>query len=224
MNEQEHNPEPTSDDRRASETISALVDGELDPRGSEFLIRRIAEDSGMSRQWQRFHLLRACLQREFTGSVSLVERVRSAIDDEATHDSPRRPVGRMFRAGIGGAVAAGVALVAVVAQDNRVGSERLEDATSAEAPGFVSQTTALDRQFNPAAVPAGFGGARSGDTSGAAARPSQQRINRYMIRHSQAAGNNGFIALTPVLTAPSTVRVVRPPSDVDESAGAAGEE
>ncbi|MGK7294388.1 MAG: sigma-E factor negative regulatory protein [Candidatus Wenzhouxiangella sp. M2_3B_020] len=223
MNEQEHNPEPTTDDRRASETISALVDGELDPRGSEFLIRRIAEDSGMNHRWQRFHLLRACLQREFSGPVSLVERVRSAVDEEAAHESPRRPLGRMLRAGVGGAVAAGVALVAVVALDNRVGSEGLEDRAGAEAPGFVSQTTALDRQFNPAAVPAGFGGASSGDTPGAA-RPSQQRINRYMIRHSQAAGNNGFIALTPVLTAPSTVQVVRPPSDVEESAGTAGEE
>lgn len=223
MNEQEHNPEPASDDRRASETISALVDGELDVRGSEFLIRRIAEDSGMNRKWQRFHLLRACLQREFTGHVSLVERVRCVVDEEAAHQSPRRPLGRMLRAGVGGAVAAGVALVAVVALDNRVGSEGLDDATSAEAPGFVGQTTALDRQFNPSAVPAGFGGARSGDAS-AASRPSQQRINRYMIRHSQAAGNNGFIALTPVLTAPSTVRVVRPPSDGGESAGTAGEE
>ena len=222
MTEREQNPDTRPEDGRAGETISALVDGELDPRGSEFLIRRIAEDAGMNRRWQRFHLLRACLQREFTGPVSLVERVRSAVDGEAAPESPRRSAGWMLRAGLGGAVAASVALVAVVALDTRLGSEGLDDVASDDSSVFVSQTTALDRQFNPSAVPAGFGGARSGDS--ASARPSSQRINRYMIRHSQAAGSNGFIALTPVLTAPSTVRVVQPSTDVVDSAGASGQE
>lgn len=201
---------------RNNEPISALVDGELDPKGASFLFRRLSDDGHMHRQWQRFHMVRACLQREFSGPVSLVDRVQVALRDEAAPERAGR-LTSLMRMGIGGALAASVAMVAVLGLANRIDSENSATPDQAQGPGFVSQSTALDRQFNAPLVPAGFGA--NGESAGAVdtLSPTHQRINRYMIRHSQAAGGNGFISLTPVLAAPSAVN----PS-LEESADVAG--
>lgn len=206
MTNQPESRETKSVDRN-NEHISALVDGELDPKGAAFLVRRLSDDPHMHRQWQRFHLVRACLQREFSGPVSLVGRVQAALQDEAAPERTGR-FASLMRMGVGGAVAASVAMVAVLGLANRMESENSGGPESLQAPGFVSQSTALDRQFNAPLVPAGLG---TNETSAGAAGPSsatQQRINRYMIRHSQAAGGNGFISYTPVLAAPAAVQAL----------------
>ncbi|MDT8449322.1 MAG: sigma-E factor negative regulatory protein [Wenzhouxiangellaceae bacterium] len=204
---------------RNNEPISALVDGEIDRRGADFLIRRLADDEEMQRVWQRFHSQRACLQREFVGPVALVDRVRSALAGEEAPTAGRLSGLTMMRAGIGGAVAAGVALVAVIGLGNRMALDRAEPDPAGQPPAFVSQTTALDRQFSQQAVPVSLGTARAeSETDRSTPVRSRQRINRYMIRHSQAAGASGFVSFMPVLTAPSTVPVYRPAADQDEPA------
>lgn len=190
---------------RNNEPISALVDGELDPKGAAFLIRRLSEDQHMHHKWQRFHLVRACLQREFSGPVSLVGRVQACLQDEAVPERSGR-FASLMRMGVGGAVAASVAVVAVLGLANRMDSGNSGLPEPDQAPGFVSQSTALDRQFNAPLVPAGLGtNANSAGATGSNTA-TQQRINRYMIRHSQAAGSNGFISYTPVLAAPAAVQ------------------
>lgn len=198
---------------RNDEPISALADDELDGRGAEFLIRRISTDPALELRWQRIHLLRACLQREFTAPVALVERVSAAIEGEPLPKGTGTWAAGLARAGFGGAIAAGVALVAVIGLGNRLEPESA--APESDVPGFVSQTNALDRQFNPTAVPAGFGAERASPGAAGPAGASQRQINRYMIRHSQLAGDSGFISFTPVLTAPSWTEtaVVAPPSE-----------
>ena len=44
---------------RDDEPVSALIDGELDARGAEFVIRRVAGDDELRVRWQRFHAVRA---------------------------------------------------------------------------------------------------------------------------------------------------------------------
>lgn len=190
---------------RNNEPISALVDGELDPKAATFLVRRLSADRHMHHQWQRFHMVRACLQREFSGPVSLVDRVQAALQDEGAPERASR-FSSLVRLGVGGAVAASVAMVAILGLANRIDSGNPVNPDAAQAPGFVSQSTALDRQFNAQLVPAGFGSNTSAASGDGTASPTQQRINRYMIRHSQAAGSNGFISLTPVLAAPAAVQ------------------
>jgi sigma-E factor negative regulatory protein RseA len=219
MNDQDPNPKP-GHDTRDDEPVSALVDGELDARGAAFVIRRIAGDDGLSRRWHRFHIVRACLQGEFTGSVSMVSRVHAALADEASPAGRPRAASRLLRLAGGGAVAASVAMMAVVGLGNRVDQQVPATSAGADAPGFVSETTALDRQFSAPAVPAGFGGAglearRAG--AAAEANSARARINRYVIRHSQAAGGSGFTSFTPVLTAPASVRVANPETSDTES-------
>lgn len=210
MTEQESRSTPIPGPDRDAEPVSALVDGELDARGAAFLIRRVGRDDGLRRRWQRFHLVRACLQREFNGPVALVARVHDAVEREhaPAASSPLR--GRLLRLGGGGAVAAAVALVAIAGLGNRV-EQQAPGPAAEDGSVFVSETTALDRQFSLQAVPAGFGGAADAADRAEQRRTqlARERINRYVIRHSQIAGSNGFISFTPVLTAPSDVDVER---------------
>ncbi len=196
---------------RSNESLSALTDDELDGKGADFLIRRVSSDRDLSERWQRVHLIRACLQREFTGPASLVGKVAAAIEAEPAPQRVGAWSSGLLRVGFGGAIAASVALVAVIGLGNRVDPGGLSE--DAAQPGFVSQSTALDRQFSPTAVPAGLGSntARGGTPATSAA--AQRQINRYMIRHSQLAGEGGFISFTPVLTAPTSVQTVRPAGD-----------
>lgn len=208
---------------RDDEPVSALVDGELDARGAAFVIRRVAGDDELRRRWQRFHVVRACLRSEFSGSGDLVSRVREVLENEAAPVARSGAGGRLLRLAGGGAIAAGVAMMAVVGLGNRVDQQATQTDITADAPGFVSETTALDRQFNPRAVPAGFGGAEREAAGDRETRSARARINRYVIRHSQVAGGNGFISFTPVLTAPDSVQLVRPENDRQESGRERGE-
>jgi len=214
MNSQTESAEPTSSQNNNREPVSALVDGELERTGAEFLLRRLADDHAMHEHWQRCHLVRACLQHEFEGPVSLVGRVQAALANER---APRREsrMSSVMRFGLGGAIAAGVAIFAVTGLDYRMSREGPSAAPSETQPGFVSQSTVLDRQFNAEAVPTGFGAGASDESPRASGggTPNQQHINRYMIRHSQATGNPGFNALMPVLTAPKSVRLATPASE-----------
>ncbi|MDT8408162.1 MAG: sigma-E factor negative regulatory protein [Wenzhouxiangellaceae bacterium] len=199
---------------RNNEALSCLADDELDREGSAFIIRRLAEDEQTQQTWQRFHLMGACMRGEFTGPVSLVSRVRDALESEAPPVRHRSTMSAVMRFGMGGALAAGFAVFAVVGLGNRMASDSMPGSDAAQTPGFVSQSTALDRQFSRQVVPTGFNPASSDgvDRSGPAAsfdRDSRQRINRYLIRHGQAAGSGGFISFAPVLTAPASARIVR---------------
>ncbi len=196
------------------ESLSAFCDGELAADEARFLLRRLAQDSELQVRWRRVHRVRACIQREYSGPVSLVDAVRLRLEDEPL---PGRGEGRSrpwLRLGFGGAIAASVALVAVVGLVNRV--DPVDPGTGSEAaPAFVGQTTALDRQFSRRVEPAGFGGA--GREVAARQLSEQQRINRIMIRHSQVAGSNGFISFTPVLAAPALVEIEQPAATAVET-------
>ncbi|MBY6205578.1 RseA family anti-sigma factor [Halomonas denitrificans] len=187
---------------RNNEHLSALVDGELDRRESAFLLRRLTTDAELQDDWTRYHMTRACLHNEFPGRVDLVDRVRAAIADERVD-----PVARMSplaRFGIGGALAAGIAMIAVVGLDNRIapGPEVAEP-----APAFVSQSSALDRQFSRQAVPAGFSELPASPAATPADDP-RERISRYIIRHGQASGASNFVSFTPILTSDAPVTAV----------------
>lgn len=197
-------PPEASDPDRHLESLSALCDGELPADEARFLLRRMSRDAELRLRWNRVHQVRACLQREYPGPVSLVDAVRLRLEAEPLPLRQRGPWRPWLRVGFGGAIAASVALFAVDGLIQRV--DPVDARTAAQAaPAFVGQTTALDRQFNRRVEPAGFGGV--GRDSSASTLSEQQRINRIMIRHSQIAGGTGFISFTPVLAAPAPVEL-----------------
>lgn len=203
------------------ESVSALIDGELDRDQARFMIQRLMADAKLRRGWEQAHAVRACMQREFSGRVSLVEAVSMRLEAEAAPEAPTWRMNSWLRYGMGGAVAAGVAMVALVGLGNRLDPASME-APDAATPAFVSQSTALDRQFSRRVQPVGLGGPGADAQNGDA---EQQRINRIMIRHSQLAGGSGFTSFTPILTEPAAVRVdpVNLPAATNAAANAASD-
>lgn len=171
------------------EQLSCLMDGELDPKAQDFLLRRLAGDTGMSQRWRRYHLVRACLHKEFETASCIAERVSQALANEP-YSSPAESMPRWLRPVAGGAIAASVALVAIVGINSSL-LERGQPEGVAEQPGFVSQPTLLDRSFSQQPVPVGYSDVTDED---------RQRISTYMLRHNQAFGDSSFIPYLPIVT------------------------
>ncbi|NDY94464.1 sigma-E factor negative regulatory protein [Wenzhouxiangella limi] len=172
------------------EQLSCLMDGELERRGRDFLVRRLAGDRELADRWQRYHVIKACLQREFAGETGLAGRVAAALDDEPALPERRdSALGRWLKPAGGMAIAASVAVAALVGINSSV-LEQSQGERSADQPGFVSQATALDRPFNQPLVPVSLN-----ETSAA----DRQRLNTYLLRHNQAAGSSGFVSYVPIV-------------------------
>ena len=184
------------------EQLSCLMDGEIETRNAKFLVRRLALDAGMKQTWNRYHLVRSVILRKSAGPIDLAGRVGQALAAETSPQSGKLPGSRWVRTAAGGALAASVALVAVFGINQNLLDMRSGEEARVDEPGFVSQTTTLDRQFSAQPVPVSFTPAseRSGQMD-------RQRINSYLVRHNQAAGGTGFVSYTPLLTA-------RPPAPV----------
>jgi sigma-E factor negative regulatory protein RseA len=100
------------------EQLSALLDGELPRDELRFLLRRLDSDSTLARRWSRYQIVSAVLKREYPASASeqFVSGVMSRLDAEAPHAAPRAGMAsRVLRWAGGGAIAASVAVVALLA-------------------------------------------------------------------------------------------------------------
>ncbi|MEM7054711.1 MAG: sigma-E factor negative regulatory protein [Pseudomonadota bacterium] len=188
------------------EQISALMDGELDVHECEFLIRKLNRESAMRQSWHRYHVARACMQQEFDGCTSMVSRVRIALDGVEPDRVSTWPGSVWLRTGVGGALAACVALVAVVGLDTRLAPGEAEIEV---APDFVSQSTSLDRQFSQQAVPVSLNNLPAGrspiSASQIVAQPfedTQARINRYLIQNDPSASSSRSATFSPILAVP----------------------
>ena len=88
--------------------LSALADAELGPDELRFLLRRIDGDPGLAASWTRYHVAGECLRRQALPPVSadFALRVAQAL--------PARRSARWLRMGMGGAIAASVAVAALM--------------------------------------------------------------------------------------------------------------
>jgi sigma-E factor negative regulatory protein RseA len=98
----------------ANEQLSALMDGELPRDELRFLLRGLAGDAGLVQRWSRYQIARAVLQREYVAAAAGDDRFAAAVLLRLEPAQPRlgRRIGRW--AG-GGAIAAAVAVVALMA-------------------------------------------------------------------------------------------------------------
>lgn len=175
------------------EHLSCLMDGEIDRKAQQFLLRRLSTDPELGARWQRYHLVRSCLHQEMGQGVAIVERVALAVDAEAEPPVVRTVPG-WLRPVAGGAIAACVALVAVVGINQNLSRQGPLE-SSGDQPGFVSQPTPLDRSFSRQAVPVNYSEVSPAD---------RQRINTYVLRHHQAVGGSGFASFVPIVTGTPT--------------------
>ncbi|HET6431475.1 sigma-E factor negative regulatory protein [Dyella sp.] len=141
------------------EHLSAGMDGELSREELRFLLRRLDHDVSLQKQWDRFHLAGDGLRGQVCvlASPSFAERVMRAVDGEAVSVAvaPRGRRGRQWlRLSAGGAIAASVAVVALMATQPADTGRRGELAAApavARADGAAPATEVAATA--PAAVP-----------------------------------------------------------------------
>lgn len=142
-------------DPTSREDLSALMDGELLPEPTRFLLRRLDHDPELSATWSRWHLIRACLTADPARASApgagndFAGRVAAALQAESRPQGRRRHWVQYVG---GGAIAAGVAVAALL-----LNAPNPLDTTSpvpvasrsAAAPGA---TLAMNRPAAPVAV------------------------------------------------------------------------
>jgi sigma-E factor negative regulatory protein RseA len=109
--------------------LSALFDNELPPAEAELVIRRLLKDPALRARWERYALIGACLREEpiavSARQMDVAERVRTQLAAEApipatagqavvAYPGQRRGWSQFGRGALGGAIAAGVAALALV--------------------------------------------------------------------------------------------------------------
>jgi len=177
------------------ETLSALVDGELELESARETIDVLIESNALRAHWSRYHVVRDVMRHKAypLAGVDLSERVRTSLADEPAHSRSgmdalerstkaesiplRRRASRRWRGALkpvaGLALAASVAVVAILAV--RGGAET--------APGEVA--VAPVSQTSPTTTSASLGVAR-GTTAGApAARLAAAEVASRGLRRLQ---------------------------------------
>jgi hypothetical protein len=164
------------------------------------MARRLGSDRSLGETWERYHLIRACLrqpgeQRALTAIRLDYERAPSRAAAEESRSAGHQSQARWLRPLGGAAIAASVAAVAVMLA---VGYSPAPDpATPGATQPFASPNP-------PGVLPL------SQPVS------SPQRMNTYLLRHNQAAGQvgrQGFVSQMPLISA-TPVQVIEPASPV----------
>lgn len=101
--------------KTANEQLSALMDGELPRDEVRFLLRGLDGDAGLARRWSRYHIARAVLQRQYVPAATGDDRFAAAVMSRLEPAPVRRRAARIGRWAGGGAIAAAVAVVALMA-------------------------------------------------------------------------------------------------------------
>jgi len=182
--------------KETREHISSLMDGEISREASRFLVRRLGSDEELSSTWARYHVVRDCLRNPEGGLAreDLCERVNRALEEEQDL-APGRSRLAWLRPVAGAAIAASVALVAVLAV-NPGATPTVSPATS------VAGSAALESFSSPQGLP--------GSTVATQA-VSSQKMNSYLLRHYQAAGNGrGAVGLMPVMVIARPAGAIEP--------------
>ncbi len=125
-------------DERASQ-LSAMFDGELPAAECELLSRRLARDEQLRATWSRYAVIGAALRAEPMAQVrpDFARRVSTALDGVTTRAGLRRT--RMWRgAALGGAMAAGVAGVAIMLLRNGLPVQEVAMTAGAPATAHVA--------------------------------------------------------------------------------------
>lgn len=102
-------------DLESEERISALADGELEGEELRRALRGLRDDPRLCERWERYHLMGDALRKGLPARVSLdvADRVRAALEREATVAVPMWRRRRFIRQASGWAMAAALGAVAV---------------------------------------------------------------------------------------------------------------
>mgnify|MGYP002338455452 CR=1 FL=1 len=180
--------------------ISALVDDELRPEESRFLMARVGSDGQARDQVASYITIRHALQGSLAvtpegDSRHVAKEVAAALEEEPAHDAAggNRLGRRWVQPAAGAALAAGVAAVTLAlwpTPNPMSGSQRGESMAQpvAEAGSTAGARPVADgADAEPALRAAGAGAGQSGPIQ----PEMRQRLNSYMINHSEYAAGGG---------------------------------
>jgi sigma-E factor negative regulatory protein RseA len=162
------------------EQLSAGMDGELGAEELRFLLRRLDHDASLQVRWSRFHVASASLRGELPAlaSSTFADRVMQAIAAEAaTEVVPRERRSNWLKFSAGGAIAASVAVVALMA--SRPAGHSAVEPLAAPSVARVSEPSPSPMQAAPAAVPAWLSNTNAFRYSQQAAFPAGDAISPY---------------------------------------------
>lgn len=197
------------------EDITSFMDGELAQDSSRFALRRLSQDTALSAQWQRMHMVRTYLRDGKACAVpdSFIAGIhqqlqQSEADSFEQTDESRFQWRKWARPLTATAVAASVAVLALVGVNQNLlqtgvpgqpteltGTSVLNPAAeTATQQDFVARPSFLEQQFSAPVVPVNF----SNDP-----QATRQRLNNYLLRHNQLSGNGGrfgFVSYVPLVS------------------------
>jgi sigma-E factor negative regulatory protein RseA len=195
--------------------LSELMDGELSRDQTRFLIKRLSSDAELGDCWQRWQLVSTCVRGNAVVAMrpDFVARVSVALQSES---SPRVVVSGVALKWVGGfAVAASVALAAIVAvrpvPAPNAGTVADTSATAAPimAAAEVAPSPYREQDLRPPLRDAQT--VASADAAPLAASVRiDPRIERYLVRHNEALGTQGY-GFVPYVTLVTPLREVPQP-------------
>jgi sigma-E factor negative regulatory protein RseA len=195
--------------KESLEHLSSLMDGEISRETGLFLARRMDSDEELCHAWERYHLIRECMQHP-DGRLADSEmchklRERLANERQASH---RRPAfGSWIKPVSGLAIAASVALVAIITIGPGQSPEGLPGAGSSDTTAHFNSPNILP--IAPTSQPASFSGMAN----------TNRKLDSYLLRHNQlagAAGRQGFVSFVPIVSTPASAQektVTKTPAD-----------
>lgn len=197
----------------SKQQLSQLMDGELGGEPARFLLRRLEASGELRGSWVRYHLIRDCMRYQDRGFANdaLGDRVRQAIEniDESAQPGGVARTQRWLRPVTGFAVAAGVALMAVLAVGPNAPTPSGVDTQQASAPTTDSFTSPNILTRGPVSRQVSVNGADE---------PAARKMNSYLLRHYQVAGSSGgsgFVSFVPIVISKATTQ---PPTETEEQA------
>jgi hypothetical protein len=184
------------------EQMSSLMDGELAPDSARFLSKRLGNDPELSATWERWHCVRDTLRQQDTlAPVDFAARVRGAIEAEEAAPVAAVAGGRVWRTLGGGAIAAGVAALALMV--GMPAQQSMPTAPGAEATlAHVAPVTTSDLTPNWRLSPV------ADRRSYVLAQPQlSSEFDGYFVEHGLASGSAGalgIVSYVPVVATPAT--------------------
>jgi sigma-E factor negative regulatory protein RseA len=107
---------------KSNEKISNLMDGELEVNASRFLLKRMASDSTLSQTWERYHIVRSCLQKSHSEplSIDIASRVSYQLGLHSNEERPEiKTIPKWLKPVVGIGIAASVAFMSVIMIQNQ---------------------------------------------------------------------------------------------------------
>lgn len=185
-----HTEAPTA---AAASQLSALIDGELDHREVDLVLRRLSRDADARRHWEHYYLISDTLQGHLPEMLDrdFAARIQQAIEAEPLLPSVSRPSSTWYKPAAGFGVAASVALAVMFGFNSGETDQPFVAATAPQQLATIMPVAAVSP--NPGADRNLMGNQGAGYKGNLA----QDRLNNYLVNHNGYASLNGVNTMLP---------------------------